>query len=119
MQTERRRQLSRFLIDGTASLRLLFSPGPCIEGAAFGLAAWLLTSLSFVWLCSSLSLDLPWPAAMGIYPLAMLLGALSFVPGDIGTTEAAIVVMLRQCGASLDLSIAAAIGIGSPACGSP
>ena len=41
----------------------------------------------------------------------MLIGALSFVPGGVGTTEAAIVVMLGANGVSADTALAVAIGI--------
>jgi glycosyltransferase 2 family protein len=104
-------RLAVFITEGAVSLRLLSSPRAWMEGTLFGLCAWLLTSSAFIWLCLSLSIALPWPAALGIYPLAMLLGALSFMPGGIGATEAVIVMVLRQYGTPLELAIAAAIGI--------
>lgn len=105
------RRLARFLIDGTTSLRPLLRPGLTAAGIACGLAAWLLTSVAFAWLCHALGVVLPWHLALAIYPLAMLVGALSFVPGGVGTTEAAIVLMLAASGADLDTAFAAAIGI--------
>ncbi|MNU03104.1 hypothetical protein D3C72_2470190 [compost metagenome] len=41
----------------------------------------------------------------------MLAGAVSFIPGGVGTTEAAIVLMLTTTGASLDAALAVAVGI--------
>jgi len=105
------RRLARFLIDGTTSLRPLLRPRRTAAGIACGLAAWLLTSVAFAWLCHVLGVVLPWHLALSIYPLAMLVGALSFVPGGVGTTEAAIVLMLAASGADLDTALAAAIGI--------
>ncbi|MGB0400245.1 lysylphosphatidylglycerol synthase domain-containing protein, partial [Stenotrophomonas sp.] len=48
---------------------------------------------------------------LGIYPLAMLIGALSLVPGGVGTTEAAIVLMLGASGVEVDAALTVAIGI--------
>jgi uncharacterized protein (TIRG00374 family) len=47
--------------------------------------------------------------ALGIYPLAMLVGALSFVPGGVGTTELAIVLMLDRLGIATADAIAVAV----------
>ncbi len=105
------RRLARFLVAGTTSLRPLLRPGLTAASTACGLAAWLLTSAAFAWLCYALGIVLPWQYALAIYPLAMLIGALSFVPGGVGTTEAAIVLMLAASGADLDTALAAAIGI--------
>ncbi|WP_258286978.1 lysylphosphatidylglycerol synthase transmembrane domain-containing protein [Stenotrophomonas maltophilia] len=105
------RRLARFLVAGTTPLRPLLRPGLTAASTACGLAAWLLTSAAFAWLCYALGIVLPWQYALAIYPLAMLIGALSFVPGGVGTTEAAIVLMLAASGADLDTALAAAIGI--------
>lgn len=105
------RRLARFLVDGTTSLRPLFRPRLTVASAACGTVAWLLTSAAFAWLCHALGIALPWQYALAIYPLAMLIGALSFVPGGVGTTEAAIVLMLTAAGASLETAITAAIGV--------
>lgn len=105
------RRLARFLVAGTTSLRPLLRPGLTAASTACGLAAWLLTSAAFAWLCYALGIVLPWQYALAIYPLAMLIGALSFVPGGVGTTEAAIVLMLAASGVDLDTALAAAIGI--------
>ena len=61
-----------------------------------------------------LGIDLSWQHALAIYPLAMLAGALSCVPGGVGTTEAAIVLKLTSLGAPLDKVLTAAIGIRLP-----
>ena len=97
-------------VDATAALRLLGTPRRYLIGLGFGAPAWVLTSLAFLLVCAALGLSLPWPLALGIYPLAMLVGAFSFLPGGIGATEAAIVLMLQGLGVPLDLAAAAAIG---------
>lgn len=108
---QRLRRLCAFLLDGICALRPLLRPGLTIASTAHGAAAWLLTAVAFAWLCQSLGIVLTWQHALAIYPLAMLVGALSFVPGGVGTTEAAIVMMLASVGAGLDEALAAAIGI--------
>jgi len=82
-----------------------------LHASLHGAAAWLLTAAAFALLCQALGIALPWPLALGIYPLAMLVGALSFVPGGVGTTEAAIVVMLGASGVAVDTALTVAIGI--------
>lgn len=105
------RRLGRILVNGTTSLRPLFRPGLTVGSAACGALAWLLTSAAFAWLCQALGIAMPWQYALAIYPLAMLIGALSFVPGGVGTTEAAIVFMLTEAGAALDAALTAAVGV--------
>ena len=69
--------------------------------------AWGLTASVFVGMGMGLHVD---PiVAFGIYPLAMLVGALSFVPGGVGTTELAIVLMLNRLGIATADAIAVAV----------
>lgn len=105
------RRLGHFLVDGAAALRPLLRLRLLLPSSAWGGVAWVLTAAAFAFLCASVGIDLAWPLALGIYPLAMLIGALSFVPGGVGTTEAAIVVMLGANGVSADTALAVAIGI--------
>ncbi|WP_019304189.1 lysylphosphatidylglycerol synthase transmembrane domain-containing protein [Xanthomonas oryzae] len=87
----------------------------CLDLPAFGQSmlagfiAWGLTSAVFVSLCVGMGLHLGLIVAFGIYPLAMLIGALSFVPGGVGTTELAIVLMLNRLGISTADAIAVAV----------
>ncbi|MBH1556431.1 flippase-like domain-containing protein [Stenotrophomonas maltophilia] len=105
------RRLGHFLIDGAGALGLLMRPGLLTTSCGWGAGAWGLTAMAFAWLCHASGIDLPWPLALGIYPLAMLVGALSFVPGGVGTTEASIVVMLNAGGVDTNAALAIAIGI--------
>jgi len=76
-----------------------------------GLVAWGLTSAAFVFLLQYLEIVLPWPAALSMYPLSMLAGAASMLPGGIGSTEVALVALLMQRGVSLQLAAVAAVTI--------
>lgn len=105
------RRLGHFLVDGAGALGPLMRPRLLGIGAGWGVGAWGLTAIAFAWLCHASGIELPWPLAIGIYPLAMLVGALSFIPGGVGTTEASIVVMLNASGVDTGAALAIAIGI--------
>ena len=105
------RRLGNFLVDGAEHLGPLVRLPVIAPATALGTLAWTLTAAAFALLCHAAGIDLPWPLALGIYPLAMLIGALSFVPGGVGTTEAAVVIMLGAAGVPADTGLAVAIGI--------
>lgn len=105
------RRAAGFLIDGGAALGPLLRVRQLLGSLGWGSVAWLLTAVAFAWLCHSLGIIVPAPLLLGIYPMAMLIGALSFVPGGVGTTEAAIVLMLVACGVGPEAALAIAIGI--------
>lgn len=105
------RRAAGFLIDGGTALGPLLRVRLLLGSLGWGSVAWLLTAAAFAWLCHSAGITLPAHLLLGIYPMAMLIGALSFVPGGVGTTEAAIVMMLVACGVGADAALAIAIGI--------
>lgn len=105
------RRLLDFLLDGARKTGPLLRLPTLLPGIAWGTLAWILTAVAFAYLCSTLGLSLRWYHALGIYPVAMLAGAVSFVPGGVGTTEAAIVLMLAALGVGMDVALAAAVGI--------
>lgn len=107
----RPRQLASFLVNGVGHARPLLHPRVAAPGLALGALAWLLTAAAFAHLCHAMGLTLTWQHALGIYPLAMLAGAASFVPGGVGTTEAAIVLMLGALGTPLEVALTVAVGI--------
>jgi uncharacterized protein (TIRG00374 family) len=76
-----------------------------------GILAWGLASFSFVWLLARLGESIPLISALAIYPLAMLAGAASMIPGGIGSTEVTIVALLSLLNVSLGTATLAAVGI--------
>jgi uncharacterized protein (TIRG00374 family) len=76
-----------------------------------GLAAWSLTSVAFVYLLYSLEIQIPWLAALSTYPMAMLAGAASMIPGGVGSTEAAIVLQMKWHGVDTAVAILVAVVI--------
>lgn len=105
------RRLAHFMVAGACGLRALLQWRVALPAMLHGAVAWGLTAVAFALLCGAVGISLPWPLALGIYPLAMLIGALSFMPGGVGTTEAAIVLMLTATGVSAQTALTVAIGI--------
>jgi uncharacterized protein (TIRG00374 family) len=66
-------------------------------------------ALSFCWLLGRLGIDLPLSTSIAIYPLSMLVGAASMLPGGLGSTEATIVALLALNQAPLDVALLAAV----------
>ena len=67
-------------------------------GLALGVVAWFAEGLGFWWLLLALDHPLPLSTAVFIYAFAMLVGALSFLPGGLGGSEAAMVALLSLNG---------------------
>jgi uncharacterized protein (TIRG00374 family) len=61
-----------------------------------GTLAWLTICSIFVLFCGLFAAPLPLADLLPIYPAAMLVGAISFIPGGVGTTEAAMIALLTQ-----------------------
>jgi uncharacterized membrane protein YbhN (UPF0104 family) len=89
--------------------RVWLKPIPLLVSFFLGFLAWSLTSLAFVYLLCSLSIDIPTALAFAIYPTAMLAGAASMMPGGVGSTELAIALLLGAQGVSMDLTVLAAV----------
>jgi len=99
------------LRDGLAGSRLWFTPLDGLVSFGLGLLAWALTSLAFIYLLQVLGVALPSGFALAVYPMAMLAGAASMLPGGIGSTEVAIVALLSAHGVTLATATLAAVGI--------
>jgi uncharacterized membrane protein YbhN (UPF0104 family) len=102
-------RLFYFMADALAGCRVWFKPWPLLVSVLCGVCAWSVTAYSFVHLLNALRLDVPWLAAFSAYPLAMLAGAASMLPGGVGSTEAAIVVQLQWHGVPVAMALLAAV----------
>ena len=94
-QWMRSSRLFEFLANVLRGCRAWIKPLPMVISLMIGAAAWLLTSFAFVYLLDRLDIQMPWLAALSTYPMAMLAGASSMLPGGVGSTEAAIVLQLK------------------------
>ena len=85
---------------GTA--RSLLSPGTLLLGFVLGLAGWGLEGVGLYALgCLFPAAHLALSAGIGVYAVAVLVGALSFLPGGLGSTEAAMTALLTTQGYSV------------------
>jgi uncharacterized protein (TIRG00374 family) len=68
-------------------------------GLIYGMIAWTVQGVAFMLLVQQVGAHLPWPIAFGIYATSLLIGAASFLPGGVGSTEVAMYLLLRASGA--------------------
>lgn len=61
---------------------------------ALSVMAWSAEAMAFHWILGWMGADVPLAFAMFVYALAMLAGAISFMPGGLGGTEAVMVGLL-------------------------
>jgi uncharacterized protein (TIRG00374 family) len=96
------RQLTRLMIGATKALgaaRSLLTPVVLLFGFALGLAAWGLEGLGLYALGSMLpAVHLAPATGVGIYAVAVLVGALSLLPGGLGSTETVMTALLASQG---------------------
>jgi uncharacterized membrane protein YbhN (UPF0104 family) len=99
--------------DGLVASRCWLTLPDIAVALACGLAAWGLTSWSFLYLLRQLTEVSPHLLlqSLAVYPLAMLAGAASMVPGGLGSTEVAIVALLAAMGVPVATAAVAAVGI--------
>lgn len=81
------------------SAKALLRPSLLTAGFLIGLVAWGSEGVGLMVLgdlASSAQMD--WATATGIYSIAIIIGALSFLPGGLGSTEAVMVALLAAHG---------------------
>ncbi|WP_158583519.1 lysylphosphatidylglycerol synthase transmembrane domain-containing protein [Salinisphaera sp. Q1T1-3] len=77
---------------------VLLSWRPLIGGFLIGCLAWAAEGVALYLIADRLDISLGVTMAVGIYATSMLIGALSFVPGGLGSTEAAMTILLKLTG---------------------
>jgi uncharacterized protein (TIRG00374 family) len=105
-QPSRIRSALASLAAALASTRIVLRPGALIRGFAIGLIAWAfegagLGILSSMFPATGLNLA----TAIGIYAIAVLIGALSFLPGGLGGTEAVMTALLSANGLTVSQAL--------------
>ncbi|MFT3857456.1 MAG: lysylphosphatidylglycerol synthase transmembrane domain-containing protein [Aquabacterium sp.] len=77
------------------SARSFLSPGMLLMGLAIGMVAWGAEAVGLKLVADVISpVHLSVPGAMGVYAIAIIVGALSFLPGGLGSTEAVMIALL-------------------------
>ncbi len=107
-----------------ATVRFLLSGRPVAMAAPLSLMAWMAQGVSLWLIVHSLGYEITASAVVAIYCLSILAGAASFIPGGLGATEAAIVLLLSAVGVgqadaitasliSRSLTLCLAVGLGA------
>ena len=71
-----------------------------LVGGGIGIFAWGSEGLALYFICDALDLGIDPLVAISLYSIAVLLGALTFMPGGLGGTEVVMGLMLMAMGAS-------------------
>jgi len=106
---QRLKNVLQHLIQLFLTARDLFSAKPIYIGIFLGAIAWIIQGIAFYFILNKLNIDVTLQQSMGIYAISLLAGALSFIPGGIGTTEAVMTLLLSFIGADTATAIAAAL----------
>ena len=69
-------------------------PLQLITASVLSCIAWSAEALAFYWVLSWMGADISLPFAVFVYAIAMLAGALSFMPGGLGGAEAVMIALL-------------------------
>jgi glycosyltransferase 2 family protein len=106
-----------------ATVHFLLSRRRLAVAAPLSLMAWMAQGIAFYLIVHALGYQLTASTVVAIYCLSLLAGAVSFIPGGLGATEAAIVLLLSAAGVgqmdaitaslvSRSLTLWLAVGIG-------
>lgn len=80
-----------------------------LQGMVLGLFAWGSEGVAFYYIMHVLGSDMPLQVALFIYAFSMLVGALSFLPGGLGGTEATMVALLMLNNVAQSQAVAATV----------
>ena len=88
--------LARAVQHGLATLqhcRAFLTPRLMVSGVVLGILAWGANAASFWYLTYLVGNEISFALALFIYSFAVLFGGLSFLPGGVGTAEAAMIAL--------------------------
>ena len=91
--------------------RLCHRPRLLGVATVISVIAWGAEALAFYWMLGWLGADISLSFAIFVYALAMLAGALSFLPGGLGGAEAVMASLLVLKGMTMPAAIAATVFI--------
>jgi uncharacterized protein (TIRG00374 family) len=98
-------------LEGLRQMRQFLTPYRLATAVLLGMIGWGLQCLAHAAGLQMLGIRLPGEILFAIPPAAMLVGAASMIPGGVGTTEAAVVLLLTGQGVALERAILAAIAL--------
>ncbi len=103
------RSMGARLLDLLRSASTLLRSGPLYTGVALAFIAWGAEGVAFYVILEALGVDTSVGLAVGIYSVSVLAGALSFIPGGLGSTEAVMVLLLKLVDADTATAVAATL----------
>lgn len=89
----------------------LFAPQLLLATMSLSLAGWFAEVYAFHWLLSALGADLGLLAAAFVFTFAIVVGAVSMLPGGLGSAEATMVALLAALGVDIETALAATVVI--------
>jgi uncharacterized membrane protein YbhN (UPF0104 family) len=92
-----------------ATVRFLLSGHRLAVAAPLSLMAWMAQGVSLYLIVHALGYKLPASSVAAVYSLSILAGAASFIPGGLGATEAAMVLLLSAAGVGQTDAITASL----------
>ncbi|MEE2731910.1 MAG: lysylphosphatidylglycerol synthase transmembrane domain-containing protein [Pseudomonadota bacterium] len=102
-------KLLQHLLDLLNSSAVLLKNKELLGGILIGITAWMAEGVGFWYLLVCLGQDVQLVAAVSIYGVAVLVGAISFLPGGLGSTEAVMGLLLIASGVPEPVAIAATL----------
>ncbi len=98
-------KLHRFLFSAVELLKGKFLLG----GLTLGIIAWAAEGIAFYFILQYLGIESSLWLAIGIYSISVVAGAISFIPGGLGSTEAVMGLLLIALGAEPATAVAATV----------
>jgi uncharacterized protein (TIRG00374 family) len=87
----------------------MMRPRLLVRGILLGLVAWGAEGVGLWLIVQALGIEIGMWTAVGIYATATLAGALSFLPGGLGSTEVVMTALLVSGGASVQAAVSATL----------
>ncbi len=97
--------------DGLGHVGQWFNRKDLTRSLLAGSLAWGMTAYAFVFMLDRLAPGQPFWLAFSLYPVALLAGAASMLPGGLGSTEAVLVMLLTSLDIDLPRATLLAVGI--------
>lgn len=82
---------------------------PLYFGLALGMLAWTIEGSSLFLVLGYLEVHTSFTMALGVFSVSILVGALSFISGGLGSTEAVMIALLGLIGVDLPTAVAATV----------
>ncbi len=89
--------------------RTCLAPQVMLAGLALGIVVWGSEGLPFHFVLDCMGVQVGWWTALFIYAFAMLVGAISFLPGGLGGADATMIGLLAVHNVPLHSAVAATI----------